>query len=303
MDIKETIEVLKKEKNAIILAHYYTLPEVQEVADFVGDSLGLARTAANTESDIIVFAGVHFMAETAKILNPNRKVLVPDMSAGCILADSCQAKALQEMKNRHPEYKVLSYVNCSAAVKAMSDLIVTSGNALKLVRQLPEDEKILFVPDRNLGDYINRLTGRQMLLWDGACRVHDRYTVEALERVKSEHPGVPSVAHPECRRELLEQVDFVGSTAAMLKHVKESDSPEFIIVTESGILHELCKQNPGKRFYTLHNGAPAYDCYNMKKNNLDNILSALQTEQPEILMDADLLERAAVPIRRMLEMS
>ncbi len=303
MNLNETIKGLKKEKNAIILAHYYTLPEVQEVADFVGDSLGLARTAANTEADVIVFAGVHFMAETAKILNPNRKVLVPDMSAGCVLADSCQAKALQEMKDRHPDYKVLSYVNCSAAVKAMSDLIVTSGNALKLVNQLPADEKILFVPDRNLGDYINRMTGRQMLLWDGACRVHDCYTVEALEALKSAHPGVPSVAHPECRRELLERVDFVGSTAAMLKHVRESNGQEFIIVTESGILHELHKQNPGKTFYTLYNGAPAHDCYNMKKNNLENICRALQTEEPELVMDADLMERAAVPIRRMLEMS
>ncbi|MBR6175755.1 MAG: quinolinate synthase NadA, partial [Bacteroidales bacterium] len=220
-ELKQEIARLKREKNAIILAHYYTLPEVQEVADFVGDSLGLARKAAETQADIILFAGVHFMAETAKILNPTRKVLVPDMSAGCSLANSCKAEKIAEFKAKHPDHKVLAYVNCTAAVKAQCDLIVTSGNALKLVNQLPKDEKIIFVPDGNLGDYINRMTGREMLLWDGACCVHDHYEVEDLEKAKAEHPDAIVVAHPECRRELLEKVDFIGSTAAMLNYIGE----------------------------------------------------------------------------------
>lgn len=302
-ELKKQIEELKKSKNAIILAHYYTLPEVQEIADFVGDSLALARKAAETNADIILFAGVHFMAETAKILNPTKKVLVPDMSAGCILADCCQAEKLAAFKAANPEYKVLSYVNCSAAVKALSDLIVTSGNALKLVNQLPEDEKIIFVPDRNLGDYINRMTGRNMELWNGACSIHDHYELEALKALKAAHPGVPSVAHPECRRELLEQADFVGSTAAMLKHINQSESQEFIVVTESGILYELEKQNPDKTFYTLYNASLEHDCVNMKKNNLENIYSALLNEQPELIMDEEIRQKALLPIEKMLRIS
>ncbi len=303
MNLKDQITELKKQKNAIILAHYYTLPEVQEVADYVGDSLGLARTAAETDADIILFAGVHFMAETAKILNPDKKVLVPDMRAGCVLANCCKAENLEAFKAKYPDHKVLSYVNCSAAVKALSDLIVTSGNALRLVNQLPEDEKIIFCPDGNLGDYINRMTGREMLLWDGACNVHDRYEVEELERLKKEHPGVPSVAHPECRRELLEKADFVGSTAAMLKHIHDSDSPEFIVVTESGIRYELERQNPAKKFYFMYDGDPKHDCFNMKKNNLENIYHALLNEEPELVMDEELRKQALLPLQRMLEMS
>ena len=302
-NLKQKIETLKKEKNAIILAHYYTLPEVQEVADFVGDSLGLARKAAETDADIILFAGVHFMAETAKILNPTKKVLVPDMSAGCSLADSCKAEKLAEYKEKHPGYKVLSYVNCSAAVKALSDLIVTSGNALKLVNQLPQDEKIIFVPDGNLGDYINRMTGREMILWDGACCVHDHYEVEQLEKMKAEHPNAVVVAHPECRREMLEKVDFIGSTAAMLNFISENEAKEFIVVTESGILYEMQKRNPDKVFHTLYEGAPDHDCINMKKNNLENIYQVLLEEKPELLMDEELRRKALIPIQRMLEMS
>ncbi len=301
--LKQQIAELKSQKRAIILAHYYTLPEVQEIADFVGDSLALARTAAETDADIILFAGVHFMAETAKILNPNKKVLVPDMSAGCALADCCPAEKLAAFKAEHPEYKVLSYVNCSAAVKAQSDLIVTSGNALKLVNYFPQEEKIIFVPDRNLGDYINRMTGRNMLLWDGACTIHDHYELSALKALQAAHPNVPSVAHPECKREILEQVDFVGSTAAMLKHIKESDSREFIVVTESGILYELQRENPDKIFYTLYNAALEHDCRDMKKNNLENIYSTLQHESPELIMDAELMKKALAPIQRMLELS
>ncbi|MBR3572590.1 MAG: quinolinate synthase NadA [Bacteroidales bacterium] len=302
-NLKQKIETLKKEKNAIILAHYYTLPEVQEVADFVGDSLGLARKAAETDADIILFAGVHFMAETAKILNPTKKVLVPDMSAGCSLADSCKAEKLAEYKEKHPGYKVLSYVNCSAAVKALSDLIVTSGNALKLVNQLPQDEKIIFVPDGNLGDYINQKTGREMILWDGACCVHDHYEVEQLEKMKAEYPNAIVVAHPECRREMLEMVDFIGSTAAMLNFISENEAKEFIVVTESGILYEMQKRNPDKVFHTLYEGAPDHDCINMKKNNLENIYQVLLEEKPELLMDEELRRKALIPIQRMLEMS
>lgn len=301
--LKQQINQLRTEKKAIILAHYYTLPEVQEIADFVGDSLALARKAAETDADIILFAGVHFMAETAKILNPTKKVLVPDMSAGCVLADCCQAEKLAAFKAEHPDYKVLSYVNCSAAVKALSDLIVTSGNALKLVNMLPADEKIIFAPDRNLGDYINRMTGREMLLWDGACSIHDHYELKALKALKEAHPGVPAVAHPECRRELLEQADFVGSTAAMLKFISDSDIQEFIVVTESGILYELEKRNPGKTFYTLYNAAIEHDCVNMKKNNLENIYQALLNEAPELQMDEELRQKALIPIQRMLELS
>ncbi|MCQ2276047.1 MAG: quinolinate synthase NadA [Bacteroidales bacterium] len=301
--LKQQINQLRTEKKAIILAHYYTLPEVQEIADFVGDSLALARKAAETDADIILFAGVHFMAETAKILNPTKKVLVPDMSAGCVLADCCQAEKLAAFKAEHPDYKVLSYVNCSAAVKALSDLIVTSGNALKLVNMLPADEKIIFAPDRNLGDYINRMTGREMLLWDGACSIHDHYELKALKALKEAHPDVPAVAHPECRRELLEQADFVGSTAAMLKFISDSDIQEFIVVTESGILYELEKRNPGKTFYTLYNAAIEHDCVNMKKNNLVNIYQALLNEAPELQMDEELRQKALVPIQRMLELS
>lgn len=299
----QKIESLKKEKNAIILAHYYTLPEVQQVADFVGDSLGLARKAAETDADIILFAGVHFMAETAKILNPGKKVLVPDMSAGCSLADSCAAEKLAAYKESHPGYKVLSYVNCSAAVKALSDLIVTSGNALKLVNQLPADEKLIFVPDGNLGDYINQMTGRDMILWDGACCVHDHYEVEQLENMRKQYPEAVVVAHPECRREMLEKVDFIGSTAAMLNFISESDAKEFIVVTESGILYEMQKRNPDKIFHTLYDGELVHDCINMKKNNLENIYQALLNEQPELIMDEELRQKALIPIQRMLDLS
>lgn len=299
--LKKEIEVLKRQKNVLILAHYYTLPEVQEVADYVGDSLGLSQKAARTDADIILFAGVHFMAETAKILNPNKKVLVPDMAAGCPLADSCDARDLADFMAMHSGYKVISYINCTASVKALSDLIVTSGNALRLVEKFPKDEKIIFAPDRNLGGYINRLTGRKMLLWDGACRVHDRFPVEAVKRALSAHPQALTVAHPECRQEVLELADFVGSTAAMLDFVAKNEHSDFIVITESGILHEMQKRSPEKHFYTLFDGAPAYDCFNMKKNNLENIYSALVNEQPEIQLDADLMKKALLPIERMLE--
>lgn len=306
--MKEKIASLKKSKNAIILAHYYCRPEVQEVADFVGDSLALARQAASTDADIILFAGVHFMAETAKILNPDKKVLIPDLTASCSLADSCPEAEFAEFLQQHPGHTVLSYINCSAGVKALSDIIVTSGNALQIVNALPKDEKIVFAPDWNLGSYINRMTGREMVLWEGACHVHDQIQAQDVEQLRRFHPSAKVIAHPECPEHVLQLADFVGSTAAMLKHVAQSDQQEFVVVTEKGILYELRRQNPNKKFYSLSdaNGQGGGDCEcanckYMKYNTLENILSALETEQPELLMEEKLMDRARKPIERMLE--
>lgn len=308
--MKERINQLKKQKNAIILAHYYTRPEVQEVADFVGDSLALSRQAASTDADIILFAGVHFMAETAKILNPDKKVLIPDLTASCSLADSCPEDEFAEFLQQHPGHTVLSYINCSAGVKALSDIIVTSGNALQIVNALPKDEKIVFAPDWNLGSYINRMTDREMVLWEGACHVHDQIQAQDVEQLRRFHPSAQVIAHPECPEHVLQLADFVGSTAAMLKHVTQSDQQEFVVVTEKGILYELRRQNPNKKFYSLSdaNGQGGGDCEcanckYMKYNTLENILSALETELPELLMEEKLMEAARRPIERMLEMS
>lgn len=302
MVTKEDVLNLKKEKNAIILAHYYTLPEVQEVADFVGDSLGLSQKAAQTDADIILFAGVHFMAETAKILNPGKKVLIPDMSAGCSLADGCDAEELAAFMKDYPDHKILAYINCTAAVKTMSDIIVTSGNALRIVNSLPVDEKIVFVPDQNLGDYINQQTGRQMVLWDGDCCVHARWSVAMVDSLKQKYPQAKVIAHPECPRDVLELSDFVGSTAAMLKHVAASENKEFVVITENGILHEMKKQNPDKIFHSADK-QEACVCRSMKMNNLENIYQALKDETPELLLDEETIEKAKRPIHRMLELS
>ena len=279
MITKEQVIALKKEKNAIILAHYYTLPEVQEVADFVGDSLGLSQKAAQTDADIILFAGVHFMAETAKILNPGKKVLIPDMSAGCSLADGCDAEELAAFMKDYPDHKILAYINCTAAVKTMADIIVTSGNALRIVNSLPADEKIVFVPDQNLGDYINQQTGRQMVLWDGDCCVHARWSAAMVESLKQKYPQ-----------------------AAMLKHVAASENKEFVVITENGILHEMKKQNPDKIFHSADK-QEACVCRSMKMNNLENIYQALKDETPELLLDEETIEKAKRPILRMLELS
>lgn len=295
------IRQLKKEKNAIILSHYYTRPEVQEIADFVGDSLALARKASETDADIILFAGVHFMAETAKILNPDKKVLIPDLSAGCSLADSCDAQELARFRQAYPSHLVVSYINCSAEVKAQSDLIVTSGNALKIVNTLPRDAKILFVPDKNLGSYINRETGRELVLWDGACHVHHRISPQAVEELQAAHPAARTLAHPECQSDVLALADFVGSTAAMLKEVAKSAQTEWIVITEAGILHELQKQNPEKKFHFP--AANCSCCEYMKHNTLENILHALETESPELILAPELIEKAKLPIVRMLELS
>lgn len=299
--MKDKIQKLKNEKNAIILAHYYTRPEVQEIADFVGDSLALAQKAVSTNADIILFAGVHFMAETAKIINPTKKVLIPDLSAKCSLADSCIDEDFESFLKNYPDYTVLSYVNCSAKVKALSDIIVTSGNALRVVNSLPKDAKIVFAPDKNLGAYINKMTGREMVLWNGACHVHDQLKAEKVLLHKQKFPKAITIAHPECPQDVLQHADFVGSTAAMLTFVRESNDKEFLVVTENGILYEMQKQNPDKKFYSvLEQKQYCLNCEYMKYNSLENIYNALQTEQPELVMDEALMSAARLPLERML---
>ena len=304
--LREEIARLKKEKNALIMAHYYQRDEIQEIADFIGDSLALARKAAETDADIIVMCGVHFMGETAKILCPDKKVLVPDMEAGCSLDDSCDPEEFARFVGEHPGHTVISYVNTSAAVKAHTDIVVTSGNARKIVESLPADEKIIFGPDRNLGGYINSVCGRDMLLWPGACHVHDRFSIQKIQQMKEEHPGAKILVHPECRRPLQLIADKVGSTAALLDFARTDSASEYIVVTESGILFEMRRACPEKTFLA----APAEDsecqcneCDYMKLNTLEKVARALRDEQPEILVDAEIARRALRPIERMLELS
>ena len=304
-ELKQEILSLKKEKNAVILGHYYQRHEIQELSDYIGDSLALAQRAQEATADIIVFCGVHFMAETAKILNPSCKVLLPDMEASCSLAESCKAGEFSKFKAEHPDHMVISYVNCSAEIKALSDLICTSGNAEKLVRSLPEDQKIIFAPDKNLGGYINQVTGRKMLLWNGVCTVHDAMQAEAVLQLKVAHPDAPVIAHPECNPALLKVADFVGSTKAMLNFIKASDAKKFIVATETGILYEMKKENPDKEFITLRDNKSCAcdDCAYMKLNTLEKLYNCLRDEQPEILMSPEMIEAAKRPIVRMLEMS
>ncbi len=304
--LRSEIERLKKEKNALIMAHYYTRDEIQEIADFIGDSLALARQAAKTDADVIVMCGVHFMGETAKILCPGKKVLIPDMAAGCSLADSCDPVEFEKFVKEHPGHTVISYVNTSAAVKAHTDIVVTSGNARKIVEKLPADEKIIFGPDHNLGEYINSVTGRQMLLWNGACHVHDRFSLDRIAGMKREHPQAKILVHPECRRPLQLIADKVGSTAALLDFAQHDDASEYIVVTESGILFEMRRKCPGKTFLA----APAEDaecqcnqCDYMKMNTLEKVYEALRDGEPEIHVDPEVAEKAVRPIKRMLEMS
>lgn len=304
--LREEIERLKKDKNALIMAHYYTREEIQDIADFIGDSLALARKASETDADIIVMCGVHFMGETAKILCPGKKVLVPDLEAGCSLADSCDAEEFRKYVEAHPGYTVVSYVNTSAAVKAVTDIVVTSGNARKIIESLPEDEKIIFAPDRNLGEYINSVTGRNMKLWPGACHVHDRFSIEKIIEMKKAHPGAKILVHPECKRPLQLIADKVGSTAALLEFARTDESSEYIVVTESGILYEMQRLCPEKQFIA----APAEDsecqcnqCEYMKLNTLEKVLTALRDEQPEIIVDEETASKALRPIERMLELS
>jgi len=300
------INRLKKEKNAVIMAHYYQMGDIQDIADVIGDSLALAQQAAKTDADIIVLCGVHFMGETAKILSPQKKVLVPDLEAGCSLADSCPADAFEAFTKAHPDHTVISYVNTTAAVKALTDVVVTSTNAKKIVDQFPKDAKLIFGPDRNLGNYINSVTGREMLLWDGACHVHEQFSVEKLVKLKAEHPEAEVLAHPECKRPLLLMADFIGSTQALLNYTINSDKKSFLVATESGIIHEMQKKNPNKEFIPVppnDSTCACNECNFMRLNTLEKLYKCLLNESPEILVDEEVRVKAVKPILRMLEMS
>jgi quinolinate synthase len=306
IDIKAAIDSLRKEKNAVILAHYYQTGDIQDIADYVGDSLALAQWAAKTDADIIVLCGVHFMGETAKILCPDKKVLVPDLNAGCSLADSCPADKFAQFVKEHPDHTVISYVNTTAAVKAVTDIVVTSTNAKQIVDSFPKDEKLIFGPDRNLGNYINSVTGRNMLLWDGACHVHEQFSVEKIVELKKQYPDALILAHPECKGAVLKLADFVGSTAAILKYAVKSDNKSFIVATESGIIHEMRKQCPEKNFIP----APPNDstcgcneCNFMRLNTLEKLYNCLKYEWPTIEVDKDVAKEAVKPIKKMLDIS
>lgn len=305
IDIFAEIARLKKEKNAIILAHYYQDADIQDVADFIGDSLGLSQEAERTEASIIVFAGVHFMAETAKILNPTKKVVLPDLRAGCSLADACQPVDFAAFKAKNPDHIVISYINCSAEIKAMSDIICTSSNAIGIVNSLPPDQKIIFAPDKNLGRYIVKKTGREMLLWDGACMVHEIFSLEKITRLKAMHPNAKLIAHPECETPVLDVADFIGSTTGLLNYTKKSQDKEFIVATETGILHQMIKNSPDKTFIPAppNNACACNDCPHMKLNTLEKLYLCLKEELPELLMDEAIRVKALIPIKRMLQIS
>lgn len=306
IDLKSEIRRLCKEKNAIILAHYYTEGELQDIADYVGDSLGLARKASQTDADIIVMCGVHFMAETNKILCPNKKVLIPDLNAGCSLANSCPADAFEDFVKSYSDHTVLSYVNTSAAIKALTDVVVTSGNAIQIVESFPKDAKLIFAPDYNLGNYINSVTGRNMVLWNGACHVHEQFSVEKLVKLKKEHPNAKVLAHPECKKVLLLLADVIGSTAALLKHVIESNDKEFIVATESGILHQMSKACPDKTFIAVppeDSTCACNECNFMRLNSLKKLYNTLKYEYHEVDLPMEVIEKAVKPIHRMLEIS
>lgn len=305
LDLFEEIERLKKEKNAIVLAHYYQEPDIQDVADYIGDSLGLSQQAAKTDADIIVFAGVHFMAETAKILSPQKKVLLPDLKAGCSLADSAPPELFRKFKEKHPDHLVISYINCSAGIKALSDIICTSSNAEKIIESVPKDQPIIFAPDRNLGAYLAKKTGRNMLLWNGACMVHEIFSLEKITRLKIRHPKAKVLAHPECEAAVLDIADYVGSTTGILNFSKKDDAKEYIVVTETGILHQMQKENPGKTFIPAppNNACACNDCPHMKLNTLEKLYLCMEYEEPEITMNEQLRIAAKKPIERMLEIS
>ncbi|MBD5214861.1 MAG: quinolinate synthase NadA [Bacteroidales bacterium] len=303
--LKSEIEQLKKEKGAVILAHYYQQGDIQDVADYIGDSLALAQIATKLEEPVIVMCGVYFMGETAKILCPDKTVLIPDANAGCSLADSCDAEAFEKFINEHPDHTVVSYVNTSAAVKALTDVVVTSSNAKKIIDTFPADEKIIFGPDRNLGGYINSLTGRKMLLWDGACHVHEQFSVEKLIELKKAHPEAKVLAHPECKKALIILADKVGSTAALLEYARTSDSKEFIVATESGILHQMERDCPDKTFIPLpptDSTCGCNDCSFMKLNTMEKLRDCLRDGKPEVIVDPEIVELAVRPINRMLQL-
>ncbi|OAD90220.1 quinolinate synthase [Aequorivita soesokkakensis] len=307
MDLHQKITELKKQKNAVILAHYYQVPEIQEVADYVGDSLGLSQKAAETDAEIIVFAGVHFMAETAKILNPNKKVLLPDLMAGCSLADSCPPDVFQKLVEAHPDHVVITYVNCSAEVKALSDIICTSSNAEKIVNSVPKDVPIIFAPDKNLGKYIQKKTGRKMLLWDGACIVHEVFSIDKLLKLYKEHPGSKIIAHPESESHILETANYIGSTAGMIDYVKKHPSEKFIVATEAGILHKMQQEVPQAVLIPApaeeDNTCACSECAFMKMNTLQKLYNCLLNENPQIEVSEEIRKKAFLPIERMLELS
>ncbi|MDF2384239.1 quinolinate synthase NadA [Nostoc ellipsosporum NOK] len=305
LDLFAEIERLKKEKNAIVLAHYYQDADIQDIADYIGDSLGLAQQAEKTEADMIVFAGVHFMAETAKILNPTKKVVIPDLKAGCSLSDSCPPPLFKRFKEQHPDHVVVSYINCSAGIKALSDVIVTSSNAKIIVDSFPQDQKIIFAPDKNLGAYINKVTGRDMVLWNGACMVHEIFSLERITKLKVQYPNAKLLAHPECEEPILRIADYVGSTTGILKYSQTDDAQEYIVATETGILHQMMKASPSKTFIPAppDNGCACNDCPHMKRNTLEKIYLCMKYEQPAIEMEEQLRLAARKPIERMLEIS
>ena len=305
LDLFSEIERLKKEKNAIVLAHYYQEPDIQDVADFIGDSLGLAQKAQSTDADIIVFAGVHFMAETAKILNPHKKVLLPDLKAGCSLADSAPADLFQKFKDQYPGHVVITYINCSAKMKALSDIICTSSNAEAIINSLPKEQKIIFAPDKNLGAYLRKKTGRDMVLWNGACIVHEIFSLQKITQLKIRHPKAKVIAHPECEEPVLRVADFIGSTSSLLKYSLENPATEFIVATESGIIHQMQIQSPLKTFIPAppDNMCACNDCPYMKMNTLEKLYLCMEYEEPQIIMDEAVRVAAKKPIEKMLEIS
>ncbi len=305
LDLFSEIDRLKKEKNAVILAHYYQEPDIQDVADYIGDSLGLSQQAAKTDAAIIVFAGVHFMAETAKILSPKKKVLLPDLKAGCSLSDSCPPHLFAKFKERYPDHMVITYVNCTAELKAMSDIVCTSSNAVQIVNSLPKDQPIIFGPDRNLGRFVAQKTGRELVLWNGACMVHEIFSQQRILKLKKQHPEAKFIAHPECEEAVLAMADYIGSTTGLLKYTIENPAQEFIIATESGIIHQMEKANPNKVFIPAppNNQCACNDCPHMKRNTLEKLYLCLKNEMPEITLPLDVIKKAQKPIERMLEIS
>lgn len=307
LDLVEEINRLRKEKNAVILAHYYQQAEIQDLADYVGDSLGLSQQAAETDADMIVFAGVHFMAETAKIINPSKKVVLPDLNAGCSLADSCLETDFANFIEQHPNHTVISYINCSAEIKALTDIVCTSSNAVKIVESIPKDQAIIFAPDKNLGRYVAEKTGRELVLWDGACEVHIEFSNEKIERIKSEYPNAQLIAHPESQQQILDQAQFVGSTSALLKYVEESECQEFIVATEVGILHKMKQIAPGKKLIPApihqNNTCACSECPYMKLNTLEKIYNCMKYELPEVQVSEEIREKAVKSIGRMLAIS
>ncbi len=305
LDLVAEINTLKKEKNAVVLAHYYQENDIQDVADYIGDSLGLAQQAAKTDADIIMFAGVHFMAETAKILNPNKKVLMPDSNAGCSLADSCPPQLFKRFIDAHPGHVVISYINCTAGVKALCDIICTSTNAVKIVESVPKETPIIFAPDKNLGAYIQKKTGREMLLWSGTCMVHEIFSLERINALRKENPTAKLIAHPECEEIILNQADFIGSTTGLLKYTQTDSAMAYIVATEPGIIHQMEKASPHKTFIPAppENNCACNNCPHMKRNTLEKLYVAMRYEQPEIIIPADIIDKARKPIEKMLEIS